>query len=56
MKGSAYYNIWFRPTGNSELPIHLNSDCVVCVDDTKSTSGCVFSLGNEGHVINYESL
>uniref|UniRef100_A0A803N215 DUF4283 domain-containing protein n=1 Tax=Chenopodium quinoa TaxID=63459 RepID=A0A803N215_CHEQI len=46
LKGTSDYGIWYKPSKNSELIGYSHSDWAESIDDTKSTSGYVFSLRN----------
>ena len=46
VKGTADYGIWFTPSENGLLQGYCDSDWAGSVDDMKSTSGYVFSLGS----------
>ena len=46
VKGTTNYGIWFNSTENPELIGYSDSDWAGSIDDMKSTSGYVFSLGN----------
>ena len=46
VKGSADYGIWYSSTENGMLQGYSDSDWAGSIDDMKSTSGYVFSLGS----------
>ena len=47
LKGTLDFGIWFESTGYLKLVGYCDSDWAGCVDDSKSTSSYVFSLGSE---------
>ena len=46
IKGTLDYGLWFRSTENPELIGYSDIDWTGSIDDMKSTSGYLFSLGN----------
>ncbi|KAJ4710707.1 Retrovirus-related Pol polyprotein from transposon TNT 1-94 [Melia azedarach] len=46
LKGTCDFGIWFKPEKELNLFGYVDSDWAGCVDDGKSTSGYVFSIGS----------
>ena len=46
LKGTLDFGIWFESTADLNLFGYCDSDWASCVDDSKSTSSYVFSLGS----------
>ncbi|KAF2321527.1 hypothetical protein GH714_000311 [Hevea brasiliensis] len=46
LKGTTDYGIWFKKKEEAKLEGYSDSDWAGCVDDSKSTSGYVFSFGS----------
>ena len=46
LKGTMEYGLWYPKGKDFTLIVYLDSDWVGCVDDSKSTGGGAFYLGD----------